>query len=129
MARHILVVDDEPDITTFLAALLEDEGYRVRTAASGEEGLALLRQDSFDLVLLDHRMPGQTGSGMYAELQKDERLRRIPVILVTGMGRITFLDEACRLATPPAAVVEKPIDHAALLAAVRYALDALPPAP
>ena len=59
----ILVVDDEPDIAAAVAGFLEGSipGLRVFTAGSGDEGLAILRQEPVDLVLSDYRMPGMNG--------------------------------------------------------------------
>jgi len=61
-AAVILVVDDEPDIRTFVRLALEDEGYQVVTAANGREALEALRTIEPGLILLDLRMPGMDGS-------------------------------------------------------------------
>ncbi len=58
---HILVVDDEPSIRETLAGILEDEGYRVTPAEDGESGLVLLRDQHFDVVLLDIWLPQMDG--------------------------------------------------------------------
>src|ERR1035438_10856340 len=60
-AASILVVDDETGIQESLEVLLSLENYAVKTAANGEEGLRMLDQSSFDLVLLDLALPGQSG--------------------------------------------------------------------
>ena len=57
----ILVIDDEAGIRESLEVLLSLEGYSVRTAPDGEQGLRMLEMDSFDLVLLDLALPGQSG--------------------------------------------------------------------
>ena len=120
--QRILVVDDEPDAATYLRAVLEDEGYEVGCAYDGELALAALRREPFDLVLLDVQMPGPTGVHLHRKIQGDERLRHIPVILVTGVSGFSVFDEECRAVSAPA-VVEKPIDPQVLLAAVRDALS------
>jgi two-component system, NtrC family, nitrogen regulation response regulator NtrX len=61
MARSVLVIDDEASIRQSLAGALKDEGYRVKTAASGAEGIEMLRSDRADLVLLDIWMPDMDG--------------------------------------------------------------------
>src|SRR5215208_1180320 len=68
--EHILVVDDEPDIRRLLARLLKNGGYTVSVAASGDEALAVVKEDIPDLVLLDVSMPGQDGFAVCRELQK-----------------------------------------------------------
>ena len=82
----ILVIDDEPDIRSTVADILEDEGYRVEQAASAAEAEARLRDGSFDLLLLDIWMPGEDG------LQFLQRLAASgldqPVVMMSGHGTI-----------------------------------------
>jgi len=115
----ILIIDDEPDLVAFLGTFLEDHGYEVRAATDPDEGLALLRSQRPDLLLLDLEMPGKTGIKVYVELCREGELRDLPVIFITGLGQFDLFDEACRPLPPPKAVLDKPIDRAALLAAVR----------
>lgn len=69
--RHcVLVVDDEPAVRLFLAEELEQEGYRVLTAASGEEALTRLQEETIDLVLVDLKMEGMDGLQVMEEIQK-----------------------------------------------------------
>jgi DNA-binding response OmpR family regulator len=119
---RVLVIDDEPDAATFLRALLEDEGYGVVTASDAETGRLLLERQPFDLVLLDVQMPGESGVHLYADLARRNPRERLPVIIVTGVGSFTLFDETCHPLPLPAAVVEKPVERAALLAAVRNAI-------
>ena len=120
--RRIAIIDDDVDLVTFLSTFLEDEGFEVFGALDSEQGLALLRRERPDLVLLDLQMPGPTGIRLYCELQKDPALRAIPVVIVTGLGEFQLYADDCRPVAPPAATVEKPIDRAALLATVRHTL-------
>ena len=61
-AGSILVIDDEGGIRESLEVLLSLEGYSVKTAPDGEHGLRMLEMESFDLVLLDLALPGQSGT-------------------------------------------------------------------
>ena len=61
MAKKILVIDDEPEMVTFLATLLEDNGYEILTATDGDEGLTKIKNEKPDLVSLDLLMPNKTG--------------------------------------------------------------------
>lgn len=61
IAPRILIVDDEPQITSFLAFTFEDAGYTVRTAPTGRDAIALCSAESFDVVLCDVMMPGMDG--------------------------------------------------------------------
>jgi DNA-binding response OmpR family regulator len=67
---HVLVVDDEPAICLFLGEELAGAGYRVSTAASGEEALTLLQEEPVDLILLDLKMEGIDGLQVMAEVEK-----------------------------------------------------------
>jgi DNA-binding response OmpR family regulator len=81
MAR-LLLVDDERDIRHLFAAELEDEGYQVETAASVAEAEEALGRTSFDLMILDVQMPGESGLQLLQRLASARRL--LPVILCTA---------------------------------------------
>ena len=69
--HKLLIVDDEPGIRESLTGILEDEGYQVESAASGEAGLELIRKTAFDVILLDVWLPGMDG------LETLERVREL----------------------------------------------------
>src|SRR5829696_3894520 len=88
MARNgfILIVDDEEIMREILEALLTREGYQVRMAASGEEGLELARTTTFDAAIVDVMMPGMDGLATLEELKKiDDDL---PVLMVTAFASV-----------------------------------------
>ena len=128
MAKKILVVDDEPEMVTYLSTLLEDHGYETIAAADGEEALTKCKEDRPDLVSLDLLMPNKTGIKMYRELRKDDEIKNIPVIMVTGFGKddVPSMDFKKwiheRSIKPPEAYIEKPVDKAMLIEAVRRAI-------
>lgn len=62
MSKQILIVDDDECVATNIQAYLEDEGYRVVIAASGEEGLALIKNRPVDFAIVDMRLPGMDGN-------------------------------------------------------------------
>jgi signal transduction histidine kinase len=115
--RHgkVLVVDDNEDVGIFAETLLEEIGYKVRRASSGEEALALARSEAFDLVFTDVVMPGMSGLQL-ADTLKAER-PALPVILTTG-----FSDEVLKSGTGGRAVVFKPYRLEALAEAIDQAL-------
>jgi two-component system, OmpR family, phosphate regulon response regulator PhoB len=125
MSKKILVVDDEPDMVTFLTTLLEDNGYATVTAADGDEALELCKKEKPDLVSLDLLMPNKTGIKMYREMRKDEEIKHIPVIMVTGFGKddVPSMDFKewiqKRAIKPPEAYIEKPVDKEVLLTAIK----------
>ncbi|MDR0788336.1 MAG: response regulator transcription factor [Gemmatimonadota bacterium] len=81
---HILVVDDEPDISALLAYHLAREAYRVRTASSGPEALKAMEVEVPDLVLLDLMLPGFSGLEVLKEIRRHDSWRSVPVILLTA---------------------------------------------
>mgnify|MGYP006290068745 CR=1 FL=1 len=82
--RRILVVEDEQDISTYLAALLEDNGYEVITADNGIAGLEIARSQAPDLITLDMALPDQSGVRTYRKYKEDPQLQKIPVIIVSA---------------------------------------------
>ena len=81
---HILVVDDEPDISALVAYHLARESYRVRTAASGPEAIRAVELERPDLVVLDLMLPGMSGLQVLEELRRRPETQEIPVILLTA---------------------------------------------
>jgi len=82
MQQHILVIDDDPAVTSVLKRGLSYEGFAVTTATSGPEGLALAREHPSDLVILDVMMPGLNGFEVLERLRAaDEQL---PVLMLTA---------------------------------------------
>lgn len=89
---HILLVDDNQLGLAARKSVLEEQGHRVATARSGEEGLELFRRSAFDLVITDFKMPGMNG----IELIRQVRTLRpeVPVILISGYADALGLTEA-----------------------------------
>lgn len=85
MGKRILVIDDEPDMITYIKAILEDKGHTTFSANDAEEGMKKLKENRPDLILLDLLMPGKTGIKLFSELKKDGRLKDIPIVLITGI--------------------------------------------
>ena len=84
VSSHILVVDDEPDISALVAYHLARESYRVRTAASGPEAIRAAELERPDLIVLDLMLPGMSGLQVLEELRGRPETRDIPVILLTA---------------------------------------------
>jgi two-component system alkaline phosphatase synthesis response regulator PhoP len=83
----ILIVDDDPDILTAIGAVLEARSYQVVTSRDGEEGLAKLKEEKPDLMILDLLMPRKDGFAVCKEL-KDPRwakYRNIPILILTSV--------------------------------------------
>lgn len=117
MSKRVLCVDDDPDIRLFVVTVLEENGYTPLTATNGEEGLEIIKKERPDLVTLDVLMPRQSGIKMYRELRTDDTLKNIPVILLSGIARRTFLRSQEALTEfgsenvpEPEAYLEKPVE-------------------
>jgi len=81
---RILVVEDEPNLRKLIKTNLAASGYEVVTAADGEEGLNLAKEERPDLILLDIRMPGMSGWDMLIALKTNPKVKKVPVIIMTA---------------------------------------------
>ena len=115
----ILVIDDEAAIRESLEVLLGLEGYSVRMASDGEQGLRVLELENFDLVLLDLRAPRPKWSRASAPRSKSGNLS-FPSIMITAYGTVDNVVEAVRAGAEN--FVQKPWDNEKLLADVRSAV-------
>ncbi|MEJ2109131.1 MAG: response regulator [Acidobacteriota bacterium] len=114
--KKVIIIDDEPDIVTFLTVLLEDNGYSTVSARDGKEGLEKVETEQPDLILLDITMPEKSGVRCYRELRENPDLKSIPIIIVTGVAKdFEKFISTRRQVPPPDAYVAKPIDQQKLL--------------
>lgn len=84
--KKILVVEDDPMISSIYEAKLKADGFEVAIAVDGGKGLELARQDKPDLVMLDVILPGLDGFSVLEEIKKDKATKHIPVIMLTNLG-------------------------------------------
>jgi len=119
MNARILIVDDEQAIRDSLQGLLEDEGYLVDGAASGEEAVARFRKQSADLLLLDIWMPGIDGLETMSRIKQIDA--DVPVIVMSGHATIDTAVKATRLGAFD--FVEKPLSADRLLILIRNGLE------
>ncbi len=110
-----LIIDDEPDITTYHGTLLSDHGWRVLTANSADDGLMLAKETKPDVIMLDVMMPDRGGLSTLVAFRKDENLKEVPIILVTGIQECVTQDFENFLSRfkhyHPDAYLEKPVDR------------------
>ncbi len=121
MSARILIVDDNALNLELAADVLEMEGFEVRTAASGAEGIALAEQWRPDLVLMDLRMPEMSGLDALQVLREREATRDIPVAVLTASAMKG--DEERLLNSGFTAYLSKPIDPATFGARVAELLE------
>ena len=127
VAKKILIVDDDKDVILFLSTVLQDKGYEAIHALNGRRGLEVAKAGSPELILLDLMMPQKSGISLLADLKKDAKLKKIPVIMITGVSGKTGIDlesfflnksEETGVETMPPrpeGYLEKPIDTVELI--------------
>ncbi|MEO5373150.1 MAG: SpoIIE family protein phosphatase [Alphaproteobacteria bacterium] len=118
-----LVIEDQTPVRRFIAACLEAAGYHVVTATDGLEGWDILERDgtSFDVILLDRRMPGLDGMDVLARIMADPRLGGIPVILETAADSQSEIAEG--LSAGAYYYLTKPIDREVLITLAAAAVE------
>jgi CheY-like chemotaxis protein len=125
MAPLILLVDDSEDARDIYSTYLQFCGYRVTVAASGAEAIQAAHVESPDLMLLDVRMPGMTGTDAMRVLRREQRFRDIPIVALTALALDDERVEA--LAAGFDAMIPKPCLPRDLLAAITRLLAPSPP--
>ena len=83
MSKKVLIVDDEEDILTSVKQVVESAGYEGKTVNNGKQALKLLKQEKFDLVLLDILMPEMSGKEVLENIRNDQKLKSQKVAFLT----------------------------------------------
>jgi PleD family two-component response regulator len=120
MTARVLVVEDDEATRSALRALLDDAGYECDEAPDGEGAVAAMRDDRFDLVLLDLGLPGMSGADVHRELRRDPRTRFLPIVFLSAHS-----DHQVKVAELEAGAedfIAKPYDADELLARVGAAI-------
>jgi DNA-binding NtrC family response regulator len=118
MTRRVLIVDDEVNTVKVLAASFEKDGFDPHVAHNGEEAAAKFGENSFDLVLLDYRLPDTTGDVLLRMIK--EKAPSVPVILLTAYGTIEMAVNAMREGAYT--FLTKPVNLEVLMSVAREAL-------
>ncbi len=118
MPQKILIIDDEESILESLADILEDEGYRVVTAASATQGKRILQEENPDLLILDVWLPDTDGLELLRSLRQE--VPGLPVIIISGHGTVEMAVEAIKLGAFD--FLEKPLSYDRVVVTVANAL-------
>ena len=121
LPSKVLVVDDDPEIVTFLSTLLELEGIESSVATSAAAALEQLQQGRPDLVLLDIAMPDRDGIDLCKELKSDPRTAEVPVFVVSARPGKDVVERA--LAAGAEEFIRKPFENAELISRIRIRLS------
>jgi len=116
----ILIVDDDDQLRKSFSKLLTEEGYNVKSAASGEAGLQIIQKEIPDLVVLDMRLPGMNGLETFQAVHDIEP--KLPVIIMTAYGTTETAIEATKQGAFD--YMLKPFDIPDMLAVIKQALEA-----
>ena len=116
----VVVIDDEPDVVTYLAAVLEQKGHRPHVASSAAAGFELILEVRPDVVCLDVVMPEETGASLLRRIRQDDRIAEVPVVFITALKPEPELQPGGGVAhgPEPDGFIEKPPDAVALIATV-----------
>ena len=118
----VLIIDDDSDFVSAVRTILEENGYRTVSSASGEDGILAAGQERPDIILLDVMLPGKDGYAVCRELKQGERTRNTPIIMVTAVGKkLVEPDYAKAMSITHKADdhIEKPVETEELLKRIR----------
>jgi two-component system phosphate regulon response regulator PhoB len=119
--EKILIVDDEEDVLELVRYNLDKNGYKVETAATGEQALAKARAKPPDLIILDLMLPGIDGLDVCKKLKNDTKTQNVPVIMLTAKGEETDIVTGLELGADD--YVTKPFSPKVLVARIRRVLQ------
>jgi CheY-like chemotaxis protein len=113
MSKKILIVDDDQEIRSYLTELFGDNGYETVTAEDGKAAIEIAEKEVPDLITLDLEMPNEWGPRFYRKLTQNEDLKRIPVIVISGLNANQYA------ITKAVATLTKPFDADQLIGIVK----------
>ncbi len=116
MAKKILIVDDDPNIISYLTDIFSDNGYETCSANGGREALEVARREKPDLITLDLEMPEEWGPRFYRRLSNDPEIMNTPVIVISGLSGNKYAIQKA------VACISKPFDRDELLRIVKDAI-------
>lgn len=129
MKKKVLTADDEHQVREIIATMLQENDYIPLQAKNGEEAMKVIREDTPDLIILDVLMPEKSGIKLYRELKTNASLKKIPVVICSGIARRTFLrthavpTKLGQESIPaPEAYMEKPVKPEALAKVIKKLL-------
>lgn len=117
---HILIIDDSPTEVQVFTRVLEKNGFRVSSATTAEEGIARVKRERPDLVIMDIIMPGMNGFQATRTLSRDEETSSIPILIVTTKAMES--DRVWGLRQGAKDFLTKPVDSRDLLSRINCLL-------
>jgi len=127
MTRKVLIVEDDPSASSFASYALEQEGYKVLTAANGVDGLKMAQEEKPDLLVLDVMLPGMDGFELCHRLRSEASTAKLPIMMLSVKGRESDRDMGLKVGADK--YLTKPTDPAELVASVGGLLESKGAAP
>lgn len=87
MAKKILLVEDDKFLSDILSKRLQNTGFETRTSKTADDAFSLLNKETVDIILLDLILPGMSGFDFLKIVSADEKLRKIPIIVLSNLGQ------------------------------------------
>jgi two-component system response regulator HydG len=125
LTGRILIVDDDPYFLRVLSRILSGENFQVKTAEGAAQAAEVLKENSFDVVISDLRLPDGDGLSVLQQVRKDGR--EVPVVILTAYGEVDSYLEAMNAGVTE--YLNKPVKSEELIAVVRNCLQARAPSP
>lgn len=120
MSKRILVMEDDPASQRLTKYILEHNGYEVRTASNGLEGLRKVQEEEYDLIILDVMLPGIDGFEICYHLRTNPRTTKLPILMLSAKARDADKDTAFKVGVDD--YITKPVSPAEILKKVENLL-------
>ena len=117
MGKHVLLIEDEPNIIEAIQFILERDGWSVATHSDGADAIAAIGREVPDVLILDVMLPNRSGYDILRELRGQEATRDLPVLMLTAKGQSRDRDRA--ESAGASRFMSKPFANQDVLAAVR----------
>ena len=117
MGKHVLLIEDEPNIIEAIGFILSRDGWEVKTHSNGHDAMEVVRARRPDVIILDVMLPGKSGFDILAEIRADEALGGTPVLMLTARGQTKDREMAERAGASK--YMTKPFSNAEILETVR----------
>ncbi|MBN2906997.1 MAG: response regulator [Rhodobacteraceae bacterium] len=117
MGKHVLLIEDEPNIIEAIRFLLSRDGWQVDTHSDGTTALEKVMEKRPDIVILDVMLPGRSGFDILRDIRADADLAALPVLMLTAKGQVKDRELAERLGA--SRFMAKPFSNTEVLETVR----------
>ncbi len=121
MGKHVLLVEDEPNIIEAVSFLLSRDGWTVSTHSNGHDAADVIRSKQPDVLVLDVMLPGRSGFDILADIRSEGTCRDVPVLMLTARGQTKDRERAQRLGATR--FMTKPFSNAEIIETL-HALNA-----